>query len=171
MPSILFLQSLLHMYSSSSVIRTWFGSGSHFIDALLTSATVGHKDFHHRCFCYFPTSLKYKTSSFGHRPSNSNICVQHHLSVVGIYLYYDASIEYFGKKHLPYVILAVFVALTFILFPLLLLLLYLFSTVSWLLWSEDGMLFTYLLMLSRVATKMEQMGLEIANTLQLCTSF
>ena len=45
-------------------------------------------------------------------------------SVVGMYLYYDASIEYFGKKHLPYAILAVFVVLTFILFPLLLLLLY-----------------------------------------------
>ena len=46
-------------------------------------------------------------------------------SVVGIYLYYDASIEYFGiKKHLPYAILALFVVATFVLFPLLLLLLY-----------------------------------------------
>ena len=45
-------------------------------------------------------------------------------SVVGIYLYYDASIEYFGKKHFPYAILALFVVATFILFPLLLLLLY-----------------------------------------------
>ena len=45
-------------------------------------------------------------------------------SVVGIYLYYDASIEYFGKKHLPYAILALFVVLIFILFPILLLLLY-----------------------------------------------
>ena len=45
-------------------------------------------------------------------------------SVVGIYLYYDASIEYFGKKHLPYAIFALFVVLVFIIFPLLLLLLY-----------------------------------------------
>ena len=45
-------------------------------------------------------------------------------SVVGIYLYYDASVEYFGKKHLPYAILANFVVLTFIIFPILLLLLY-----------------------------------------------
>ena len=45
-------------------------------------------------------------------------------SVVGLYLYYDASIEYFGKKHLPYAILALFVVLTFIIFPILLLLLY-----------------------------------------------
>ena len=45
-------------------------------------------------------------------------------SVVGIYLYYDASVEYFGKKHFPYAVLALFVVLTFILFPLLLLLLY-----------------------------------------------
>ena len=45
-------------------------------------------------------------------------------SVVGIYLYYDASVEYFGKKHLPYAILALFVLLIFIIFPLLLLLLY-----------------------------------------------
>ena len=59
-------------------------------------------------------------------------------SVVGIYLYYDASIEYFGaKKHLPYAILTVFVVLTFILFPILILLLYpcnaVFSVMSWLL--------------------------------------
>ena len=34
-------------------------------------------------------------------------------TVVGIYLYYDASIEYFGtKKHLPYAILTVFVVIT-----------------------------------------------------------
>ena len=45
-------------------------------------------------------------------------------SVVGIYLLYDGSIEYFGKKHLPYAILAVFVVLVFIIFPILLLLLY-----------------------------------------------
>ena len=45
-------------------------------------------------------------------------------SVVGTYLYYDGSIEYFGKKHLPYGILAVFVVLIFIIFPILLLLLY-----------------------------------------------
>ena len=45
-------------------------------------------------------------------------------SVVGIYLYYDASIDYFGKKHLPYAILALFVVLLFIIFPMLLLLLY-----------------------------------------------
>ena len=46
-------------------------------------------------------------------------------SVVGTYLYYDASVEYFGtKKHLPYAILAVFVVLIFIILPILLLLLY-----------------------------------------------
>ena len=44
--------------------------------------------------------------------------------VVGIYLYYDGSVEYFGKKHLPYAILALFVVLIFIIFPILLLLLY-----------------------------------------------
>ena len=45
-------------------------------------------------------------------------------SVVGIYLYYDASVEYFGKKHLPYAILAVLVVLIFVILPILLLLLY-----------------------------------------------
>ena len=45
-------------------------------------------------------------------------------TVVGTFLYYDASVEYFGKKHLPYAVLAVFVVLIFILFPILLLLLY-----------------------------------------------
>ena len=45
-------------------------------------------------------------------------------SSLGLYLYYDATIEYFGDEHLPYGVLAVFVMLVFILFPLLLLLLY-----------------------------------------------
>ena len=45
-------------------------------------------------------------------------------SSLGLYLYYDATIEYFGEEHLPYGVLAVFVSLVFILFPLLLLLLY-----------------------------------------------
>ena len=45
-------------------------------------------------------------------------------SLVGLYLYYDATIEYFGEEHLPYGVLAVFVFLVFILFPMLLLLLY-----------------------------------------------
>ena len=45
-------------------------------------------------------------------------------SSLGVYLYYDATLEYFGEEHLPYGVLAVFVSLVFILFPLLLLLLY-----------------------------------------------
>ena len=45
-------------------------------------------------------------------------------SSLGVYLYYDATIEYFGSEHLPYGVLAVLVLLVFILFPLLLLLLY-----------------------------------------------
>ena len=45
-------------------------------------------------------------------------------TLVGLYLFYDATIEYFGDEHLPYGVLAVFVLLVFILFPLLLLLLY-----------------------------------------------
>ena len=45
-------------------------------------------------------------------------------SPLGLYLYYDATLEYFGEEHLPYAVLAVFVSLVFILFPLLLLLLY-----------------------------------------------
>ena len=45
-------------------------------------------------------------------------------SSLGVYLYYDATIEYFGDEHLPYGVLAVVVMLVFILFPLLLLLLY-----------------------------------------------
>ena len=47
-----------------------------------------------------------------------------HGSSLGLYLYYDATIEYFGEEHLPYAILAVIVLLVFILFPLVLLLLY-----------------------------------------------
>ena len=45
-------------------------------------------------------------------------------STVGSYLYYDATIEYFGHEHLPYAVLALFIVFVFLLFPLLLLLLY-----------------------------------------------
>ena len=40
------------------------------------------------------------------------------------YLYYDATIEYFGKQHLPYAILAIVVLIIFNILPLLLLCLY-----------------------------------------------
>ena len=43
---------------------------------------------------------------------------------VGSFLYYDATIEYFGQEHLPYAIVAIFITIVFTLFPLLLLLLY-----------------------------------------------
>ena len=45
-------------------------------------------------------------------------------SLVGTYLYYDTTIEYFGDKHLPYAVLALFTMPVFILFPILLLVLY-----------------------------------------------
>ena len=47
-----------------------------------------------------------------------------HKEVVGLYVYYDAFYEFFSKEHLPYAIMGVFVFLTFVLSPLLLLLLY-----------------------------------------------
>ena len=43
---------------------------------------------------------------------------------VGIYLYSDANIEYFGTEHLPYALLAVFVVVTFIILPIILLIIY-----------------------------------------------
>ena len=43
---------------------------------------------------------------------------------LGLYLYYDATFEYFGRKHLPYGILALCVSFFFLILPLLLLLLY-----------------------------------------------
>ena len=43
---------------------------------------------------------------------------------VGAYLFYDASIKYFGHEHLPYAILAFFVVIVFIIFPLMFGLLY-----------------------------------------------
>ena len=41
-----------------------------------------------------------------------------------VVLYYDASIEYFSREHLPFALLAICVLLVFVVFPLLLLLLY-----------------------------------------------
>ena len=45
-------------------------------------------------------------------------------SSVGLFVFYDATIKYFGSEHLPYGVLAVFVLLVFVILPLLLLLLY-----------------------------------------------
>ena len=47
-----------------------------------------------------------------------------HGEAIGPYLYYDGTVEYFGKQHLPYAILAIAVLTTFIILPLLLLCLY-----------------------------------------------
>ena len=47
-----------------------------------------------------------------------------HGDAMGPYLYYDGTVEYFGKQHLPYAILAIAVLTTFIILPLLLLCLY-----------------------------------------------
>ena len=44
--------------------------------------------------------------------------------VVGLYAYYNGSLEYFGHDHLPYALLAIFIFITFNLIPLLLLCLY-----------------------------------------------
>ena len=44
--------------------------------------------------------------------------------VVGLYVYYNGSLEYFGYDHLPYAMLAIFMFTTFNLMPLLLLCLY-----------------------------------------------
>ena len=44
--------------------------------------------------------------------------------VVGLYVYYNGSLEYFGRDHLPYAVLAIFMFTTFNLIPLLLLCLY-----------------------------------------------
>ena len=44
--------------------------------------------------------------------------------VVGLYLYYNGSLEYFGNVHLPYAVLALFMFMIFNIMPLLLLCLY-----------------------------------------------
>ena len=44
--------------------------------------------------------------------------------VVGLYVYYNGSLKYFGRDHLPYAMLAIFMFTTFNLGPLLLLCLY-----------------------------------------------
>ena len=44
--------------------------------------------------------------------------------IVGMYAYYNGSLEYFGHDHLPYAVLAIFMFTTFNLMPLLLLCLY-----------------------------------------------
>ena len=47
-----------------------------------------------------------------------------HGEAMGPYLYYDGTVEYFGKQHLPYAILAIAVLIVFIILPPLLLCLY-----------------------------------------------
>ena len=45
-------------------------------------------------------------------------------NLLGIFLWYDASIAYFGNEHLPYAVLALLLSLIFVIFPIVLLLLY-----------------------------------------------
>ena len=45
-------------------------------------------------------------------------------SLLGLFLWYDGSIAYFGKEHLPYTVLALLLLLIFVIFPIVLLLLY-----------------------------------------------
>ena len=45
-------------------------------------------------------------------------------SLLGIFLWYDASIAYFGKEHIPYAILALLLSLIFVIFPIVLLIVY-----------------------------------------------
>ena len=95
----------------------------------------------HRCVKHFRSQLNVRTSiveafatflllSYVKLLSvSSDLLVPTHVyhvnsSSVGLFVYYDATIEYFGREHLPYGVLAVFVLLVFILFPMLLLLLY-----------------------------------------------
>ena len=68
-------------------------------------------------FALSPTALCYGAVLFVFIPLAMAIVILQHL-------YYDATIEYFGDQHLPYGVLAVFVMLVFIFFPVLLLLLY-----------------------------------------------
>ena len=43
---------------------------------------------------------------------------------IGLYLFYDASVEYFGKQHLPYAMIAIVISFVFSLLPLLFLTVY-----------------------------------------------
>ena len=45
-------------------------------------------------------------------------------SLLGLFLWYDGSIAYFGKEHLPYAIIALLLLLIFVIFPIVLLVLY-----------------------------------------------
>ena len=85
-------------------------------------------------------------------------------SSLGLYMYYDATIEYFGEEHLPYALLAVFVLLVFIIFLLLLLLLYPMLCFQRCL-SCCGVRWHALH--SKAATKMGPMGAETIVALQL----
>ena len=95
----------------------------------------------HKCLKHFRSQLNVRTSiveafatfillSYVKLLSvSSDLLIPTHVyhvngSSVGLFVYYDATIEYFGEEHLPYGVLAVFVLLVFIIFPLLLLLLY-----------------------------------------------
>ena len=50
-----------------------------------------------------------------------------HGNCIGAFLYYDASIPYFGREHLPYAIIAIFISVLFVVIPTLFLSLYPFK--------------------------------------------
>ena len=98
----------------------------------------------HRCFARFKGKLNVKTSiteafaTFLLLSYMKILCVSFDLLVptqvydkygksLGLYLFYDAELQYFGKQHLPYATLAIIITLVFNILPLLLLLLYPFQ--------------------------------------------
>ena len=86
------------------------------------------------------------------------------------YLYYDGTVEYFGKQHLPYAILAIAVLIIFIILPLLLLCLYpcqCFQKILNFYGLRCQALHTFMDAF-KVATKMVQMAQEIVDIFQQC---
>ena len=94
-------------------------------------------------------------------------------SLFGLFLYYDASIAYLGKEHLPYAVLALLLFLIFVIYPIVLLLLYSMRCFQQCL-GRCGLSFhaIHIFMVhSRAATRTELMGLTIVDTLQLLILF
>ena len=69
----------------------------------------------------FLSNVKFLSVSFDLAPTE--IC-NINGSLLGIFLWYDASIAYFGKEHLPYGILALLLSLIFVIFPIVLVIVY-----------------------------------------------
>ena len=104
----------------------WFVCGGHSMCDCSLQKAVESQGFCNQNICYFPAVVVFKATDSLLQFARYSVELYNNTgrTISPAVLYYNASIEYFSKEHLPFAVLALCVLLVFVIFPLLLLLLY-----------------------------------------------